>query len=264
MAKTNDLQDQPAPGTGSTFEPEEQPKQTLPQNQTTVQVPGQPQLITLSPDQLNELVTRLMANQTIDKSPAPSMTPGIGLQTNTLGQVVGTVEKYDPNPELYPDPRERLFAEKRLRRFMMDLNYFLTWDIDSKPYPNKFGLSIVEPFFHMTLYANEFDDDSGEPTERAIVIQTIHFNEDKDIALEFAQEKEIPVTEESLKEVMDMARYERAKRWLFAIFFPERNFAPTNDAREEAIGGSVVKVVTKSNVKGFGNPTPKITDEELA
>lgn len=225
-----------------------------------------PQLITLTGDQLTELVNRLVAGQVTDKAPAPSLTAGVGmgngLQTNHMGQIVGTEVKWDIDPNSYQSPVEKLMQEPRLSRFSLNENYFLTWDITSKPYETKYGISVQEPFFHMTLYMNMFDE-QGEELDKAVVVQTLHFNEDQGIALAYAAELGIDTNELGMKHIMDLARYERAKRWLLAIFFPESSFQASNDSREEAIGGQVVKVITKSNVKGFGNAAPKITDEEL-
>lgn len=220
------------------------------------------QLITLTPDQLQELFNRMAGSQSVDRAPAPSLQVN-GLQTNRSGQIVGIEKKYNTDANYYPNPTEKLYDEPRLRRFSMRDNYYISWDITSKPYENKYGISIQEPFFHATLYQHMFDDDGAE-REDFMVVQTLHFNEDEQVAFDFAAENDIDPSEDNMRELMDIARYERCKRWIFDIFFPPRNFEMNTDAREEAIGGSVVKVVTKSNVKGFGNPAPRIKDEELA
>lgn len=277
----------PAPGTGVSFDRETD--QTQPQTKTAEkeniatdepeasdapvaaepESPGTPagtgNLITLTEEQFTALLARLDAGRTTDMAPSPSFSPG--LQTNPFGQVIGTVTKFNVDPNYYPNPVEDLLADfdidQRMRRFNLRENYFITFDITAKPYETKDHMSMQEPTFHLTLYLNEFDD-QGEPTGRAIVIQTLHLNEDEELTRLFASENGIEVTEEGLKDLMDRTRYARIRAWLIGIFFQPRNFQPSEDAREEAIGGSVVKVVTKSAVKGFGNPTPKIDDEELS
>lgn len=264
--------DDPAPGTGASYEPEqpqtkteEQPApetQNIPAPTPDSSIAGN---IILTQEQFDTLVKRLGGRSTqVDHQPSPSLSPnpGSGLQVNPFGAVVGTVTKFNINPEYYPDPRERLYDEPRLSRFSMRENYFITWDISAKPYQTKDNMSIQEPTFHVTLYQNLFDD-QGKETGSAIVIQTLHMNEDEELCRMFAAENGFEVTDESLKQLMDDTRYARISNWLLSIFFPPRNFEMSVDSHEEAIGGSVVKVVTKSNVKGFGNPTPKIDDEEL-
>jgi hypothetical protein len=251
--------DKPAPGTGENYTPESQTPQTNTQQTNN--------LITLTEDQFNALISRLeIAGSSTDKAAAPSMTPGVGLQVNAFGQAVGTMTKFNVDPNYYPNPVEELLTEfdsdRRMSRYNLRENYFITFDMTAKPYQTKDNLSVQEPTFHMTLYMNMFDD-QGEDTGRAIVIQTLHMNEDEELARQFAAENDIEGSDEGIKELMDRTRYERAKRWLLNIFFPPRNYQLSVDSSEEAIGGSVVKVVTKSNVKGFGNPTPKIDDEEL-
>lgn len=264
--------DNPAPGTGANFPTEAETPQTNTQKEndtndnneqianTTADLPDQ---VTLSKEQFNKLLDLLAAGNITDKSPAPSLAPGNGLQTNPFGQVVGTVTKFNINKDYYPDPTEKLYDEKRFSRFNLRENYFIVWSITTKPYPTKDNLMVQEPTFHLTLYMNIFDDE-GEETGKAIVIQTLHMNEDEEIARLFAAENDIEVTEKGLKELMDATRYSRSLKWLENIFFPPRTFELNIDSTEEAIGGSVVKVVTKSNVKGFGNPIPKIEDEELS
>jgi hypothetical protein len=260
------MADEPAPGSGENYTPD--PDKT-PQTNTPKQNEEQPTLqqnIVLTQEQFNALISRLDAGTVTDKTPAPSMTPGVGLRTNMLGQVVGTVQKYPIDPSYYPSPIEAILDEfdqdRRMRRFNLRENYFITFDMTAKPYETKDGLSTQEPTFHVTLYENLFDDD-GEEIDKSIVIQTMHFNEDIELATLYAAEHEIEMSEETLRQVMDHTRHERIKRWLLAIFFPQRNFQLSIDAHEEAIAGTVVKVVTKSNVKGFGNKAPKVKDEEL-
>jgi len=231
--------------------------------QTKTPQTNSPQLITLTTDQFNDLVNRLSSGTVTDKTPAPSLTPGIGLQLNPQGQMVGTFTKFNISPDYYPDPREQLLDEPRLSRFSMRENYFITWDIDSKPYETKSGISTQEPTFHVTLYQNMFDD-HGEEMDRSIVIQTLHLNEDEELAMIYASDEGLEVTPEGLRELLDRTRYARIQQWLLAIFFPPRNFQLNVDSKEEAVGGTVVKVVTKSNVKGFGNSVPKIDNEELS
>lgn len=265
----------PAPGTGSNYDPvaeKPQTKTAKTKNETSNEPiapaidSATPQLITLTTDQFNSLIDRLNTGNVQDKAPSPALTAGGGLQTNALGQVVGTFKKYNIDPEFYPNPVEMLLEfcdrDTRMRRQNVRDNYFIEWSITSKPYETRDHINVQEPTFHLTLYANEYDDQGGD-TGRFIVVQTLHMNEDEGVAMLFASEQGIDTNSLDIQELMNQTRYERSRRWLVDIFYPPRNFDLTTDAREEAIGGSVVKVITKSNVKGFGNPTPKIAEEEL-
>lgn len=286
--KKHEYQDQSPTGGSPAPEPKaspgfesaqaEAPKTTTVNNESGANPAPSAPPVALSQEQLTQLIAALTAGGTVttDHKHGPSMTPGVGmhnptaqgagLRTNAQGQLIGTEVRWNIDPDYYPNPIDKLLDEfdtdPRMRRFNMRENYFITWDIDSKPYDTKYGVPVQEPFFHVTLYMNLYDDE-GYEVNRAVLVQTLHFNEDQQIALQLAAENGWNVTEDNVREVMDQARYERVKQWLLGIFFPEKNFQPSEDAKEEAIGGQVVKVVTKSNVKGFGNPTPKIKDEEL-
>jgi len=258
----------PSPDTNETQTPQTKTEETKSSTSNNNSVVGAtPSNIVLTPEQFTELISRLGAGSSTDKASAPSMTPGVGLQTNPFGQVVGTVTKFNIQPDYYPNPVEDLLADfdddVRMRRHNLRENYFITFDMTAKPYQTKDNLSVQEPTFHLTLYANEFDDD-GEATSRAYVIQTLHMNEDEELARIYASEQGVEVNDEGLRKLMDDTRYWRIRDWLVAIFYPPRNFEMNTQESEEAIGGSVVKVVTKSNVKGFGNKAPKIKDEELS
>lgn len=221
---------------------------------------------TFSNEQFAELINILKQGQISDVTPSPALSPAGGLQTNPFGQVVGTFQKFKVDPAYYPDPTEALYDDfdsmPRTRRINLRENYFLVWEITAKPYETKDHTMIQEPTFHITLYMNQYDED-GEEIDRSVVVQTLHMNEDEALARLYAAEHGFEVTEEGLHELMNRTRYARAQEWLLNIFFPPRNFLPTNDFQEEAIGGSVVKVVTKSAVKGFGNAAPIIKEEEL-
>lgn len=258
----------PAPGQGANYGPDSEAKDS--QTKTAAPVQDQPtepkqNNIVLTDTQFEELIKRLNSGNTQDKIGMVGA-PGSNLQVNPFGAVVGTVTKYNVDPDYYPNPVEALLedfdVDDRMRRHNVRENYFITWEMTSKPYQTKDNMSVQEPTFHSTLYSNEFDD-QGEPTGRAIVVQTLHFNEDEELARNFAADKGFEVTNENLRELMDRTRYSRMRAWLIDLFYPPRNFELNVEEREEAIGGTVVKVVTKSNVKGFGNPTPKIRDEEL-
>ena len=218
--------------------------------------------ITLTMEQFNKLLDRVSSSTTVDHAASPSFAPGNGLEVNAFGRVIGTVTKFNINPGYYPNPVERLLDEPRFSRFNLRENYFISWDITSKPYETKTGVSTQEPTFHLTLYNNIFDDD-GVATGEAIIIQTLHMNEDEELARIFASEEGIEVSDETLRDLMDQTRYARSLSWLENLFFPPKNFQLNVDSREQAIGGRVVTVVTKSNVKGFGNKAPVVTDEEL-
>ena len=221
--------DTPKPGSGETYEPE------TPQTKT----PKKDNNVILTQEQFDTLIKRLDSGNSVDRAAAPSMTPGIGLQVNPFGQVVGTMTKFNIDPTYYPDPIADLLddfdIDPRMRRHNVRENYLITFDMTAKPYQTK-----------------DF-----------IIRKTLHMNEDEELARNFAAEQGVEVSDESLRDLLDKTRYARIREFIIDAFYPPRNFDLSIDSHEEAIGGSVVKVVTKSNVKGFGNKTPVIKDEEL-
>lgn len=221
-----------------------------------------PAAVTLTTEQLQALVAAL-SQGTTNTAPAPAFS---GQSVNAQGQVVGSIIKFPVDPGYYPDPipaiNDFMETDKRTRRLAFTENYYLDWEWDAKPYDTKYGTSMREPTFHATLYANYYDDE-GNDTGKFRVVQSLHFNEDESTALDYAHSLGIDATHENMREVMNTARVERLKRWLLSVFFPERNYELAVQSNEEAIDGQVVKIVTKSNVKGFGNARPVIDVEEL-
>ncbi len=235
-----------------------------PQKQEIIQPtsPAESPALSFTPEQLQQIIAALTGGTT-DHAPAMSLS---GQLTNTRGEVVGSIEKYNIDPDYYPNPIDEvttwLDTNEKTKRFSFSNNYYLTWEITTVPYDTKFGTSVREPTFHLTLYSPLYDE-NGDDTGRFRVVQSLHFNEDESTAFEIAARLGFTPTHDNMREIMDKARVERIKRWLKSIFFPENNFGLNTSFNEEAIDGQVVKVITKSNVKGFGNKIPKIDFEEL-
>lgn len=255
------MADEPAPGTGETYDPQ------TPQTNTSVQEPLTEKdindTVTLSREQFDALLERLSQGNVVDRSPSPAM----GLQTNALGQVVGTVTKYSIDPELYPSPIDALLddfdEDSKTRRLNVRENYYISWDMDAKPYQTKDGVSVVEPTFHVTIHENRYDEE-GNDTGQFIVRKTLHFNEDEELINIFVSENGLELSTENSKELRDRVRYQRVRNWMInEYFFPPRVFAQHDDTQELAVDGTVVKVITKSNVKGW-DTAPVISDEELS
>ena len=258
--------DTPAPGTGTTFDPKAENPQTKTPKENESSTNNTPGTVTLTQEQFDTLIKRLEAGDRTDKAPAPSFTPGVGLQTNPFGQVVGTVTKFNIDPNYYPNPVEDLLddfdRDRRLSRLNIRDNFYISWDITAKPYQTKDNLSVQEPTFHVTIHQNRYDDE-GNDTGEFIIRKTLHFNEDEELARLYAAEQGIEVNDEQLRDLLDKVRYQRVRDFIVEYFFPPRNFDLNTDSQELAIDGAVVKVITKSNVKGW-DKAPKITDEELS
>jgi len=253
------MDENPKPGKGQTFDPDEPQTKTEPQAQETKGT------VTLTQEQFDALIKRLDGRSVTDMAPAVSF--ATGLRTNSLGQVVGTVTKYSIDPEDYPSPIEDLLddfeRDPKMRRFNLRDNYYISWDMTAKPYQTKDGLSVQEPTFHVTIHENEYDEEGNE-TGRFIIRKTLHFNEDEELINIFASENGIEITPETLKDLYKKVRYQRVRDWMVnEYFFPPRIYSQNDDATELAVDGHVVKVVTKSNVKGW-DKTPVIKDEELS
>ena len=245
-------------------EPIKQPTVEEPKPTPVVEpVSSVPQLLTFTPEQLNQLISSLSAGNT--NSAASNAFTSLGQQqTNANGQVIGSIEKFNIDLEYYPNPIEELTnwfdTNSRTRRLAFSENYYLTWEITTKPYDTKYGTSMREPTFSLTLYTILYDDE-GNDTGKYRVVQSLFFNEDESSALEIAAALGYKANHENMRDVMTKARYERIKRWLITVFFPEHNYDLAQQYTEEAIGGRVVKVVTKSNV--VGGMTPSISLDEI-
>lgn len=155
------------------------------------------------------------------------------------GRLVGTLEKYKLDPAYYDDPRLRLAAEARLRRFAFRENYTLDWLVQSTFYETIDGIKTREPRFELTLNRIVMNEDTGEPTQGRYVIRKLIFHEDPQAALIVAREHGLPIDESDERQFLDEMRYLRARDWLFEVFYPAKSTAKKSK-KEMVIGNRLV------------------------
>lgn len=155
--------------------------------------------------------------------------------------MVGTITKFTVDPKSYPDPRERLSDEPRLKRYAFRDNFDLEWDVSSISYQTKDGLNIREPKFSLNLIGRVFDEDTGEPTSQRFTVCKSIFFEDPQAAIAIANENGLPVDEDNEKWFLDEMRYLRMRDWLMEAFYPPKPVQPKQNKREVVIGNKLVE-----------------------
>lgn len=161
-----------------------------------------------------------------------------GPQATSQG-MVGHLEKYNTDPAMYPDPRERLSNEPRLKRFAFIENYNLEFNVLVTQYTNQDQIRIREPRFEMELLGIMFDED-GEPTNRRYIARRAVFHEDPEAALAIAREQKLDVESMGEKEFLDEMRYLRFRDWLFDFFYPPKPQSKI-DKKQMVIGNQIVE-----------------------
>lgn len=160
--------------------------------------------------------------------------------TVTAQGVVGTVEKYSTRKEIYADPRERLAAEGRLKRFAFSENYELDWEVQTTRYQTIDGTWVKEPKFILTLSRIVFDEDSGEPTNKRYKIATLIHHEDPDSAITVAEQNGLEVPENVQIDFLNEMRYLVMRDWLFGKFY-HQPADRRSERKEEVINGKLVE-----------------------
>jgi hypothetical protein len=158
----------------------------------------------------------------------------------TASGLVGTVEKYRVDPDLYPSPVARLREEPRLQQFAFKVNYDLGWGVDITSYQTKDGLNVKEPRFTLQLNKLELDD-NGQKTGKAWVIKRMIMHEDPQSAIAVARENGLEVDDDNSPEFLNEMRYMRMRDWLIGVFYPPKQDAQER-RREEVLDGRVVEV----------------------
>jgi hypothetical protein len=201
----------------------------------------------------------LKAQQDRDsKSPRETSreTPGM----NQDGSLIGSYERYTLDPHYYPDPRERLADEPRLKRFAFSDNYELTFSVSTVQYTTIDNRRIKEPRFMLELVRIILDEDTGEPTNQRYVVCRSIMHEDPEAAIEIAGRNGVTVDTSNQKQFLDEMRYLRMRDWLLEAFYPPKSDDKKNK-RETVIGNKLVEIYEVSHE--VGAPSPSIPFESL-
>jgi hypothetical protein len=183
--------------------------------------------------------------------------PGHSVNVGRGNQLIGEVDKYLVDPENYPDPTKRLSQENRLQSIAFNHNYELEYDFKIRSYETKTGVNMREPEFLVTLLRVVLDDQGervqivgkdGISRDKFFIARRMMFHEDPQAALVIARENNIAIDSDNEKTFLDEMRYLRVRDWLFDFFWP-RGSESKEGIREEAVGGTIVQVYTKSSVE---------------
>lgn len=202
--------------------------------------------------QVNELKAMLLDGMLANRSAAPS-----GPQATSQG-LVGMFEKYNLDPNYYPNPCERLANEPRLARFAFPLNFELEWNVGVSQYKTIDGINTKEPKFEIQLNRIMLDEETGEPTLGRIVICKGIFHEDPDAAVIVAREQGFDVNSFGEKEFLDEMRYLRIRDWLFEAFFTPLPATHKTNKREMVINGKLVQYFEINDENGASIPFDKL------
>lgn len=206
--------------------------------QSPSQVAPEPKEQILSHEDIGSLIKRLeeLEKREFMRNLPQQQTP----QVSPHGSLIGTFEKYILDPKHYPDPRERLADEPRLRRFAFKENYELEWLIESTRYETKDRINTVEPKFTLELNYVIHDEDTGEKTNGRYTLRRAIFHEDPQAAIFVARENGIEVDESNEKAFLDEMRYLRMRDWLLGVFYQPKP-QPKKNKKDMVIGGKLVE-----------------------
>ncbi len=188
--------------------------------------------------------------------------PTQGAQLTQRG-VVGTIDRYNMDLSVYPDPRQRLSVEPRLKRFSFSDNYELTYEVKPMRYPTIDGIWRQEPQFTLELIAIKYDEETGDPTDGRYTVCRGIFFEDPDAASIEAQQQGISFEDYTDQQTfLNEMRYLRMRNWLLEAFFPPTNDEPKTNKREMVIGNKLVETwevsSTEKQAIPFGNLNTKL------
>lgn len=178
----------------------------------------------------------------------------LGAQTSTpvnpqTGRPQSVIYKYPVEPSGYPDPSGKLAQEPELRRFAIEDNYIIRWDVDGMVYETKWGSTVAEPKFTVTLYRKMYDE-NGKLKDQMILVQRLVLFEDEVFTKKLAHELDIKETD--IDKLMNVVRYERIKRWLLDVFQagPHPRHRSSSRQRQAVIDGKPVIMVDTEEVLG--------------
>ncbi len=166
--------------------------------------------------------------------------------------IVGTRDRYIMDPSNYPDPRERLQAEARLKRFAFGENYELGWEVVPTRYQTIDGVWQQEPKFTLELIGVVFDEETGDPTTRRYIMRRGIFFEDPEASIIEATQRGMEIDQTNQKLFLDEMRYLRFRDWLVEFFYPPTSTVK-KDKKEMVIGNQLVETweVTSDKAEGI-------------
>lgn len=173
------------------------------------------------------------------------------------GKLLGEVDKYLVDPDSYPDPTKRLAGESRLQTIAFNHNYELQYDFRIRSYETKTGVNMREPEFTITLLRIVLDDQGervkvkspdGKLKDKFYIARRMMFHEDPQAALVIARENSLDIDKTDEAVFLNEMRYLRVRDWLFGYFWP-RITEDKSQILEEAVGGTIVQVYTKSSIE---------------
>lgn len=178
---------------------------------------------------------------------------GVGRDNKLLGEV----DKYLVDPDNYPDPTKRLSQEQRLQTIAFNHNYELEYDFTIRSYETKTGVNMREPEFTIRLLRCVIDDQgnrvkitdkNGKELDKFYIARRMMFHEDPQAALIIARENNLDIDKDDEVHFLNEMRYLRVRDWLFDYFWP-KGTETQEGVKEEAIGGTIVQVYTKSSIE---------------
>jgi hypothetical protein len=174
--------------------------------------------VTLTTNQYEELMARL---QKLEQEPTQTVDQHLeGPQTisvNQHGQSVGIVTKYPVDPSLYPNPTDDLYDIPEIQFRAPRENVKFVWNVSGQVYETKFGTNVQEPFFRLDVFRLDRDED-GQIKPGAFRIGRLVFNEDETTAYQIAQDMKLNISMTDMREIMNIARFERIKQFILPLF----------------------------------------------
>lgn len=176
------------------------------------------------------------------------------------GRVTGTVERFSTDLSRYPDPRERLRQEPRLKRISFDTYYELGFNVAVTRYETKDGIHYKEPKFTLQLIQKVLDDNGEETNQRIGKAQMVFF-EDPETALVVAEQNGLPIDHENQEAFLNEMRYMRMRDWLMECFWPPKANNDKGNLRDMVVDGRVVQVWEVSSENGSKIPFDKLSNK---
>lgn len=223
----------------------------------------QPETIETEPD-VNELIRQINELKDMQlKLMAQNLSLGRnGAQVGVQG-LVGTVDRYPVEAELYPDYTDRLSKEPKLQRFAFPINYELKFEVSETSYTTIDNVRMREPKFSLELIRVMLDEETGEDTGSRYLIARLTMHEDPDTAITLAKQLGVDIESMSERVFLNEMRYLRMQSWLLNCFYPPAVETKTN-RRQMVIEGRLVDYWEKNTEDRTGitkeqwDKTPRI------